>query len=436
MSESTSSRQKRPFYRQLHWQIIFAMVLGVVVGGICYYSGYRMGETERSIFWYPGELFLRLLKMIVLPLIVASVIVGVSSLDRERLGKIGLRTVGYYLTTTCLAVVLGMIVVNLVRPGVGANLGTAEDTGVRPDSVGDILMDIVPTNFFEALASRPPDVLSVIFFSIMFGLALTYIGKKGEEARSFFRSVNEAIMKLTMWVMALAPIGVFGLIAHVIVTTGFGAFDELALYVLCVLLGLGIHAIVVLPALLRVFGRRSPVKFAKEMSPALITAFSTSSSSATLPVTIRSAQERAKLPKSISEFVLPLGATVNMDGTALYEAVAVMFIAQAYGFDLGVGAQLIIVLTATMAAIGAAGVPRAGLVTMVLVLEAVDLPIHGIGMILAVDAILDMCRTTVNVWGDSIGVAVVASGETETAEEEPPRKWPNQPDTGATDPEC
>jgi Na+/H+-dicarboxylate symporter len=408
---SSASPDSRRWFHQLHWQVLVALFLGVAVGGVCYYSGYRLETDERSVFWYPGTLFLRLLKMIVLPLIVTSVIVGVSSLSRDRLGKIGLKTVLYYLTTTMISVTIGLLLVNLINPGEGANLGSAGDQGVRPDSVADLLMRVVPTNVFHSLGGARADILGVIFFSICFGLALSFNEKRSEPAKSFFVSINEAIMRLTMWIMTLTPIGVFGLIAHTIVTTGFGAFDELLLYVITVILGLTIHATIVLPLLLRAFGKRSPVQFAKQMSPALLTAFSTSSSSATLPITIESARKRAGVPRNVAEFVLPLGATVNMDGTALYEAVAVMFIAQAYGVDMSLGSQIIIFLTATMAAIGAAGVPRAGLVTMVLVLEAVNLNVAGIGIILAVDAVLDMCRTTVNVWGDAVGAAIIGRGE-------------------------
>ena len=406
----SEKRAPAPWYARLHWQILIALLLGILVGAICYESGYRFDDPKaRSVFWYPGEVFIRLLKMIVLPLVAASIIVGVSSLNRERLGRIGLKTMFYYLCTTASAVALGMIVVNLIRPGDGADLGAAAESAVQPAPIDDILLGTIPKNVFYALADN--QVLSVIFFCIMFGLALAHIGPAGDPVRKFFVSFNDAIMKLTMWIMAIAPIGVFGLIAHTVVTTGYSSFSAVGLYMVAVVTGLGIHAFLVLPLALFWIAKRSPRRFAHQMSPALLTAFSTSSSAATLPVTIRSAQDRAGVPKPVAKFVLPLGATVNMDGTALYEAVAVMFIAQAYGADMSLGTQLIVAITATLAAIGAAGVPSAGTVTMILVLEAVGLPLQGVGLIIAVDRVLDMCWTTVNVWGDAIGAAIIGGTE-------------------------
>lgn len=413
---STPEKPKR-WFRRIHWQIVMGLLLGIVVGAICYECGYHPTDPEaHTVFWYPGELFLRLLKMIVLPLVAASIIVGVSSLNRERLGRIGLKTLGYYLGTTALAVVLGMIVVNVIRPGDGAGLESASPPSVEPKPVDEMLMDTVPKNVFSALAEN--DVLSVIFFCILFGLALAHLGRTGEPVRKVFVSLNEAILKITMWVMALAPIGVFGLIAHTVVTTGYSAFSSLAMYMVAVIVGLSIHGFIFLPLLLFWFGRRRPTEYARALSPALLTAFSTSSSGATLPVTIQSAIKRGKVPRSVAEFVLPLGATVNMDGTALYEAVAVMFIAQAYGVEMSLGTQVVVAITATLAAIGAAGVPSAGTVTMILVLEAVGLDTMGVGLVIAVDRILDMCRTTVNVWGDAIGAAIIGRNEVDPVLEE------------------
>ena len=400
----------RSWYRLIHWQILIALLLGVGVGALCYENGYRFTDPEtHTVFWYPGELFLRLLKMIVLPLVAASIIVGVSSLNRERLGRIGLKTLGYYFGTTALAVCLGMVVVNVIRPGDGAGLDAAAPPSIEPMPIDDMLIETVPENIFSALVNN--NVLSVIFFCIIFGLALAHLGPAGDPVRKVFVSLNEAILKVTMWIMALAPIGVFGLIAHTVVTTGYSAFSSVAMYMVTVVTGLSIHGIIFLPLLLFWFGRRRPSAYARAMSPALLTAFSTSSSSATLPVTIQSAIERGKVPRGVAEFVLPLGATVNMDGTALYEAVAVMFIAQAYGVDMSLGTQVVVAITATLAAIGAAGVPSAGTVTMILVLEAVGLDTRGVGLIIAVDRILDMCRTSVNVWGDAIGAAIIGHKE-------------------------
>ncbi len=421
---------KNHWIRKLHWQILLALIAAVVVGGICYALDYRLFDgygvhgdgSTKSVFWYPGHIWLRLLKMIVLPLIITSIIVGVSSLDPTKLGRVGGKTFLYYAGTTACAVVIGLFVVNMLQPGVGADLSASSPPSVQPAPVDEMLISIIPTNPVDSLVSshthpddgvktRGAEVISIIFFSILFGLAITITGTRARPVKELFEAANEVVMKMTMWIMALAPIGVFGLLAHTIVTTGFDTFDELAVYMVTVVLGLSIHGLVVLPLLLWIFARRRGHVYAKEMSPALLTAFSTSSSSATLPVTINSAEKRAGVPRSIAEFVLPLGATVNMDGTALYEAVAVLFIAQAYGVDLTLSAQILVALTATMAAIGAAGVPSAGTVMMILVLQAVNLPVEGIGLILAVDRILDMCRTTVNVWGDSIGAAIIGARE-------------------------
>jgi Na+/H+-dicarboxylate symporter len=394
----------------MHWQILLALVLGVLVGRTCWSLGYSFDDpAAHTIFWYPGELFLRLLKMIVLPLIIVSIITGVSSLDQSRLSVIGLKTIAYYLSTTFISVILGLVVVNLIRPGSGADLASEALPQLRPQPFDDILMNIVPKNVFGSLAENPPSVLSVIFFCILLGLALAHGGEKSAPVKHLFNSLNDAILRLTLWIMRLAPLGVFSLIAHIVITTGFESFDDLAKYVCTVIIGLAIHGFLILPLLLSILGKRKPISYAKAMTPALLTAFSTSSSSATLPITIQSCKRRAGVDPQVAEFVLPLGATVNMDGTALYEAVAVMFIAQAYGLDMTMSQQFLIALTATMAAIGAAGVPRAGLVTMIIVLESVGLPLTGIGLILAVDSILDMCRTTVNVWGDAVGAAVISS---------------------------
>lgn len=270
-------------------------------------------------------------------------------------------------------------------------------------------MEMVPSNIFKALAEDK--VLPTIFFSILLGSTLATTKDKSGPLISLFDALNEVMMKLTEWIMALAPLGVFALMATTVGKMGLSVFKPLALYMLTVLAGLGVHAFLVLPSLLRFLGLFSPWTFFKAMLSALATAFSTASSAATLPVTMECLEKNAKVPNEVVSFVVPLGATVNMDGTALYEAVAAIFIAQAYGITLTLPQQLTVSLTATLASIGAAAIPGAGLVTMVIVLKAVNLPLEGIGMILAVDRILDMCRTTVNVWGDACGSAVIARME-------------------------
>ncbi len=365
----------------------------------------------RAVDWI-GTLFLNALKMTIIPLIVAAVISGVTSMgDIRKLGRVGGLTLLYYAATTSLAVIIGLIIVNLIEPG---NNITTLASGV-PEMVGekagsgfkDIIFLIVQPNLFAAAAANnlPP----IIVFCLIFACALTTIGEKAMPLIRFFDGLNDAMMKLVVWLMYLAPIGVFALIAARLGAAGggdafWGELRSVGWYCVSVLLGLLIH-FTLLVGILYLFNQRG-LAYLQNMLRALMTAFGTASSSATLPLTMECAVE-AGVDKRAVKLVLPLGATVNMDGTALYEAVAVMFIAQAYGYSMGITEQAIIFITATLAAIGAAGIPQAGLVTMVIVLTAVNLPLEGIGILLVVDWFLDRFRTTVNVWGDSTGAALI-----------------------------
>ena len=392
---------------KIHSQILIAIVLGVAVGLL-------LGEKTVHIK-IVGDLFIRLLKMIIIPLILASMVAGIVSLgDVRKLGRIGIRTFLYYTATTLLAVLVGLVLVNVIRPGAGVKMGTEEAVELaqrETPSVVSIVKDIVPENLFAAMAQDK--VLSIIFFSILLGVAISSVGEKGRGLALLFEALNGVMMKITGWIMRLAPFGVFALMAYTIGSMGLSVIKPLTLYMATVVVGLSIHAIVTLPALLSIFGRYSPLKFIKDVFSAVATAFSTASSAATLPITMDCVEKNAGVSNKVASFVLPLGATVNMDGTALYEAVAAMFIAQAYNIHLTIWQQVVIMLTATLASIGAAAIPGAGLVTMVIVLKAVNLPLEGIGMILAVDRLLDMLRTAVNVWGDACGTAVVARLEGE-----------------------
>ena len=392
---------------KVHSQILIAIVLGVV-------AGLLFGKEVVHIK-IVGDIFIRLLKMIIIPLILASMVAGIVSLgDVRKLGRIGLRTFLYYTATTLLAVLVGLILVNVIRPGARVDIGDKEVEEIierETPSVVSIIEDIVPENLFAAMAQDK--VLSIIFFAIILGVAISSIGAEGQRLAVLFESLNAVMMKITGWIMHLAPFGVFALMAYTIGTMGLSVIRPLMLYMVTVIVGLSIHAIVTLPILLSALGRYSPLKFIKDVFSAVATAFSTASSAATLPITMDCVEKNAGVSNKVASFVLPLGATVNMDGTALYEAVAAMFIAQAYGYTLTIGQQMIIMLTATLASIGAAAIPGAGLVTMVIVLRAVNLPLEGIAMILAVDRLLDMLRTAVNVWGDACGTAVVARLEGE-----------------------
>lgn len=387
------------------------MITGAVLGAL---GGLYLGDFFLSIRFI-GTMFLNALKMIVVPLIVASMIMGVASLgDIRKLGRTAVKTLTYYLVTTGIAVVIGIILVNILQPGKGVeNFGAYVPEIVaqsQQKTLTDVIVSLIPANILEAAAQS--NILALIVFSLAFGAVLTTIGEKGKPVIAFFDGLNHAIMKLVTIIIYFAPIGVMALIGG-IVAENRGSLQNLvsslALYAITVIAGLLIHSLIVLPLILKLYARRRPLEYYLNMGPALATAFTTASSSATLPVTMECVEDKNGVDPCASAFVLPLGATINMDGTALYEAVAALFIAQIYGIDLSMGQQVIVFLTATLASIGAAGIPHAGTVTMVFVLSAVGLPIEGIGLIWAIDWFLDRCRTTVNVLGDAIGAAVIGS---------------------------
>jgi Na+/H+-dicarboxylate symporter len=388
--------------------LLILILIGAITGILC---GWFLGESMKSISWL-GQLFLDALKMTIVPLIIAAVISGVTSLgDVRKLGKIGGLTVLYYAVTTALAVLIGLIIVNIIQPGNGINIiSTSIPANISDrESVGftEIILSMVSPNLIASAAETK--LLPLIVFCLIFAAAVTTIGDKGKIVISFFSGLNEVMMKIVIWIMYFAPIGIFALIASRLGQAGGGkAFwqeiSSVGLYILTVILGLTLHAFLLF-FILVAFSKRGR-SYLTGMLRALLTAFGTASSAATLPLTMECAIE-AGVDKRAVKFVLPLGATINMDGTALYEAVAVMFIAQAYGYSMDFNEQIIIFITATFAAIGAAGIPQAGLVTMIIVLTAVDLPLEGIGLLLAVDWFLDRLRTTVNVWGDSTGAAII-----------------------------
>ena len=512
----------------LLYGIVIAIVAGALIGGFA--PGFAAHTTIL------GEVFLNLLKMIVVPLVILSMIVGITNLgDIRNIGSIGGRTVLYYMVTTGISVIIGMILVNIIAPGKGLSQGEerpdlsytlsgtekltiqmdgeflrtyndkyiitltdqnvhgevesisettatvkawkllSEDaryvttdsgerllfiqgspanielqnagSGINIDlpiatrvsgkmerTMGSTIKEVflgnaetgkegmIPSNIFKAMVRT--DILPLIFFSLLIGAALSTLGEFGKPIVAVISGLNEAVMKLVGWIMYVAPIGIFGLIAGRIgEAKGFAGFlPELAAvgkYSATVLLGLSVHGIVVLPLLLLFLGRRNPFNYFKGMATALLNAFSTASSSASLPLTMEGIENQNGVSRRTSSFVLPLGATINMDGTALYEAVAVMFIAQVYAISMDPAQQVVVVLTATLAAIGAAGIPEAGLVTMVIVLRAVDLPVEGITLILSIDWLLDRFRTTVNVWGDSIGAGVIERYESADSTQAP-----------------
>lgn len=405
---------KRRFSLALHYQILIMLVAGG-------FFGYYFPSATFYTNWM-GEIFLRGLNMIIIPLILCSITTGVASVGSSgNLGRLGFKTLGYYVFSTIAAIVTGLFFVSIFKPGVGAELGfqaPVDEIAAATDNFGRTLIKIVPTNIFEAMVQG--QMLSIIFFAILFGYFITRVNEKSRQTLTdFINSTLEVIMKLTLFVIKFTPIGIFSITAKVIaqqVEMGNDiseVISRLGVYFIVVMLGLLVHAFVTLPLSVRILGKANPIKHFKNMATPLLTAFSTSSSNATLPLTMEAVEKKDGVSNKIASFTLPLGATINMNGTALYECVAVMFIAQAYGVDLTIGQQLVMVFTALLAAIGAAGIPMAGLVMMAVVLNAVGLPLEGIGLILAVDRILDMFRTAINVYGDSCCAVIVAKSEGE-----------------------
>ncbi len=396
---------------KLHWQIFIGIIFGVLLGVVIHVTGAGWPLTLSKLV---GDVFVSLLRMAVVPLILASMVSGVLSTgDIRKLGKMGLKTLVYYLATTGLAVLVGIIMVNLIRPGIGvekmAEALPEEVVQAAPPGPSELILRLIPTNPFKAMAET--DVLGIIFFALLLGFALVAVGERAQPLARFFEALTAVMMRITHWIMRISPFGVAGLMAEMVGKLGLEPFIPLLKYMGTVMIGLAFHFLVTLPLLLLIFGRLNPFWLMKQGLSALFTAYSTDSSAATLPVTMACTEENAGIPRRVTSFVLPLGATINMDGTALYEAVAVIFIAQAWGVALEPVQQIMIFITATLAAIGAAPIPSAGLFTMIIVLEAVGLPTKGIGLILAVDRILDMFRTTTNVWGDMVGSAIIARTE-------------------------
>ncbi|UCC78731.1 MAG: dicarboxylate/amino acid:cation symporter [Candidatus Zixiibacteriota bacterium] len=393
----------------------------IFVGIICgVLTGWLVGEPALVIAGPLGDMFIRLLRMIIIPLITASLISGISSIGSgEGLGRLGAKTFIYYMSTSLMAITVGMVIMNMVAPGYGIHLDLGEapetfkETTSVWQSVYSLIQSMVPTNLVKAIADG--DILPLIFFCILFGIFITRLPEKGRVLfTDIFSNFFEIMMKITHLVIMVAPFGIFGLITKVVATTGFDALVPLLKYFFCILGGLMFHAFITLPLLLRLVGRVSPVRHVKAMIPALLTAFSTASSGATLPLTMECVEKRAGVSNKVTSFVLPMGATINMDGTALYEAAAVLFIAQTYGIHLGIVQQLIVVITALAASVATAAIPKASLATIPMIMAAIGVPFEGIAIIQVFDRILDMCRTTVNVFSDSCGAVVIARTEGET----------------------
>ena len=413
----TRSKSNKRWYLQLHGQVGIALVSGFLIGvGARLLAPYGFPtEAFGEGIGVVGDIFLRLLKMVIIPLIFTSLVCGVASLgDARSVGRVGLRTVLFYTMSTTLAIMVGLTLVNVFTPGeyldIGSSATLPDGLSSSSQSTSQFLQHMVPDNVIGAMADG--DILPVIFFAILFGLFLVRLnGPNVDTVHRVMEGALEVIQALTLAIVKLAPIGIFALLAREVVRSGPELIMKLMPYFATVGGGLLIHAFVTLPLILALLARRNPLDYFRAVLPALATAFSTASSSATLPLSMECAEKEADIPRGISSFVLPLGATVNMDGTALYEAVAALTIAQMYGVPLDLSQQALVLLTALLASVGAAGIPMAGLVMMIVVLEAVGLPIEGIATIIAVDRVLDMMRTSTNVWSDLVGTAVIARFE-------------------------
>ncbi|WP_209121792.1 dicarboxylate/amino acid:cation symporter [Alkalihalobacillus sp. BA299] len=386
---------------QIFLAFIVAIVLGAIVG-----PGIKIVQPL-------GDLFLRLIMFIIVPLVLSSLVVGVASTgDLKKLGQLSVKTVGYYLLTTAIAISIGLFIGSVFSPGEGLDIPVSAEQQVESKEapgIIDTLLNIVPTNPIASLVEG--NMLQIIFFAIFLGLGITMLGGNGKVVYSFFEQMAEVMYKITGIVMRFAPVGVFGLVAPTVGEYGLSVLLPLLKVILALAIGCFIHAIIVYSISVKAFGKMSPITFFKGIAPAIFVAFSTSSSAGTLPVTIKCTEENLKIPREISSFVLPLGATINMNGTALYLGVCALFVAQFFGIDLTFTQQVTVVLTATLASIGTAGVPSAGLIMLTMVMTSVGLPLEGIALLAGVDRILDMIRTTVNVMGDAAAAVVVSGNE-------------------------
>lgn len=420
------------FKLQLHWQILIAIAAAALIGSLVNSAnsqGMAIGGYAQATFDFVGTMFLNGLKMIIVPLILSSIICGVASMGSgEDLGRLGGKTIGFYMISSLLAILVGLLVVNIISPGIVngeparelLNLSDTEETkaalekveGRDAGDIAEVFHRMLPPNLVKAAAEN--QMLGLICFGLLFGFFMLRIeGKLQQTLLNFWQGVFETMMGITMFIMKFAPIGVFGLVANTIAATGFGSFFPLLKFFIAVVIALSLHTFVTMALILKYVARINPLKLYRAMSPALLTAFSTASSSGTLPVTMESMEKNAGVSKKTTSFVLPLGATINMDGTALYECVAAMFIAQAYGLDLSVTTQFTIVLTALLTSVGVAGIPSASLVAITIILTTIGLPAEGIALLLVTDRILDMLRTAVNVFSDSCCTTVIARSEGE-----------------------
>lgn len=402
----------------LSTKIFIALLVGAITGIIIHYvipaSDFKDKFIVEGVLYVIGQGFIRLMQMLVVPLVFCSLVCGSMAIgDTKTLGKVGLKTVGFYIATTALAVTIALSVAYMIDPGIGLNMDAVEKSEVTATSEGtdivDTLLNIIPKNPIGAMANA--DMLPIIVFALFVGIMLAKLGSKASTVSNFFSQFNDVMMEMTMAIMSIAPIGVFCLIARTFATVGFSAFAPMLKYMGSVTLALVLQCFVVYQIFLFIFTRLNPLKFIKKFLPVMGFAFSTATSNATIPMSIDTLNKKMGVSKQISSFTIPLGATINMDGTSIMQGVAVVFIAQVYGIDLTLGNLATVVLTATLASIGTAGVPSVGLVTLAMVLNSVGLPTEGIALIMGIDRILDMLRTAVNITGDAVCTTIVAHQE-------------------------
>lgn len=394
-------------------KIIIGLIIGAIVGLILNITAPNLFEILNVYLFHPlGRIFINLITMLVVPIVLFSIILGTTGLgDPKKLGRIGVKTISYFLTTTAIALIIGIGLALIFKPGLAGEFDTsgAQFDASEAPPVSETLLNIIPSNPMAAMTSG--NMLQIIVFAVFIGFALTMLGEKTRGIVNLIEQGNEVMMFLVGLVMKFAPYGTFGLIASAIGSQGFSAMKAMGLYMIIVLVALAIHTVLTYGSTVYIFAKMNPIRFFKGFAPAMGVGFSTSSSNATLPISMEVAQKNLGIPKSISSFVQPLGATINMDGTAIMQGVATIFIAQVYGVDLTFTQLLTVVLTAVLASIGTAGVPGVGLIMLAMVLQSVNLPVEGIGLILGIDRLLDMVRTSVNITGDAACAVVVAETE-------------------------
>lgn len=400
-------------------KIFIALITGAIVGAIInnFFADITFVNDVivEGVFYVVGQGFISLMKMLVVPLVFCSIVCGAAAIgDTKTLGSVGVRTIVFYLCTTMLAVAVALGVASIINPGIGLDMSAVENVKTTVDSAStntdvsmvDTLLNIIPTNPVASLANG--EMLQIIFFALIVGVILAKLKDKAQLVTNFFQQGNDIMMEMTMMIMKIAPIGVFCLIGRTFSQLGFSAMVPMFKYMITVVLGLGIQCYVVYMVMLRIFGGLNPFKFAKKFFPVQAFAFSTATSNATIPLNIDTLEEKIGVSRKISGFTIPLGATINMDGTSIMQGVAVVFVAQAFGIHLTAGDYLTVIATATLASIGTAGVPSVGLITLAMVFDSVGLPVSGIGLIMGIDRILDMLRTAVNITGDAVCTTIVA----------------------------